>query len=156
MGLLADLRTRALTLTKELTDNVVDSGHAAVYLRQLLRGNGGGPAPVPRPDPPPAPAAPPVLYSRYPPPPSRAHLPCSPFLQELSETPLPKGVDVVSIGALRDWLAPVASTALAGVRHIALPTGHSGLLVDEQVADLVAGILRELEPAAQPHVDDTP
>src|SRR5258708_13674541 len=41
MGLLADLRTRALTLTKELTDNVVDSGHAAIYLRQLLRGNRG-------------------------------------------------------------------------------------------------------------------
>ncbi|HSZ80948.1 MAG TPA: alpha/beta fold hydrolase, partial [Polyangia bacterium] len=41
MGLLADLRTRALTLTKELTENVVDSGHAAVYLRQLLRGNRG-------------------------------------------------------------------------------------------------------------------
>ena len=41
MGLLADLRTRALTLTKELTENVGDSGHAAVYLRQLLRGNRG-------------------------------------------------------------------------------------------------------------------
>src|SRR6478609_4145844 len=41
MGLLADLRTRALTLVKEATDNFVDSGHSAVYLRQLLRGNSG-------------------------------------------------------------------------------------------------------------------
>jgi pimeloyl-ACP methyl ester carboxylesterase len=273
MGLLSDLRTRALTLTKELTDNVVDSGHAAVYLRQLLRGNRGDRAHVDvateaerRPT-----VGPPVLVIhgylatrgslhlleqhlaqrghvvmsfRFGPinlgdirdsaglvarkvesiiaqtgvshvdivghsmgglvglyyvkrlggrhrvrrlvlmgTPTRGTwsallglftaplglaslqlLPGSPFLQELAETPLPKGVDVVSIGALRDWLAPVSSTALAGVRHIALPTGHSGLLVDEQVADLVAGLLREpdaradttAETAGQPHVDGTP
>src|SRR5450432_1666993 len=241
MGLLSDLRTRALTLTKELTDNVVDSGHAAVYLRQLLRGNRGDRAHVDvateaerRPT-----VGPPVLVIhgylatrgslhlleqhlaqrghvvmsfRFGPinlgdirdsaglvarkvesiiaqtgvshvdivghsmgglvglftaPLGLASLqllPGSPFLQELAETPLPKGVDVVSIGALRDWLAPVSSTALAGVRHIALPTGHSGLLVDEQVADLVAGLLREpdgradttAETAGQPHVDGTP
>ena len=41
-------------------------------------------------------------------------LPGSPFLRELAETPLPAG-DVVSVGALRDWLAPVASTVLGGV-----------------------------------------
>src|SRR5262249_27548143 len=41
MGLLTDLRLRARTLTKELTNSVVDSGHAALYLRQLLRGNRG-------------------------------------------------------------------------------------------------------------------
>jgi len=51
-------------------------------------------------------------------------LPGSPFLRELSERPLPPGANVVSIGAVRDWLAPVASTVLDGVRHIALPTGH--------------------------------
>jgi pimeloyl-ACP methyl ester carboxylesterase len=73
-------------------------------------------------------------------------LPGSPFLRELAECPLPAGVDVVSIGALRDWLAPVASTVLEGVRHIALPTGHSGLLVDEQVADTVASILQSPAP----------
>ena len=60
-------------------------------------------------------------------------LPGSPFLRELAETPLPRDVDVVSIGAVRDWLAPLASTVLEGVRHIALPTGHSGLLVDDHV-----------------------
>jgi triacylglycerol lipase len=273
MGLLSDLRTRALTLTKELTDNVVDSGHAAVYLRQLLRGNRGDRAHVDvaaeaegRPT-----VGPPVLVIhgylatrgslhlleqhlaqrghvvmsfRFGPinlgdirdsaglvarkvesiiaqtgvshvdivghsmgglvglyyvkrlggrhrvrrlvlmgTPTRGTwsallglftaplglaslqlLPGSPFLQELAETPLPKGVDVVSIGALRDWLAPVSSTALAGVRHIALPTGHSGLLVDEQVADLVAGLLRDPDAQAettdetggQAHVDGTP
>jgi pimeloyl-ACP methyl ester carboxylesterase len=77
-------------------------------------------------------------------------LPGSPFLRELGESPLPAGVDVVSIGALRDWLAPVASTVLEGVRHIALPTGHSGLLVDGQVADVVASILREVDGARCP------
>ena len=250
MGLLADLRRRALTLTKELTDNVADSGHAAVYLRQLLRGNRGSRPHVATDDEVArAPTGPPVLLihgylatrgslhlleghlAR------RGHvvmsfrfgpinlgdirdsagliarkvesiiaqtgvthvdivghsmgglvglyyvkrlggrhrvrrlvllgtpaqgtwsalfglvtaplglaslqlLPGSPFLRELAETPLPAGVDVVSVGALRDWLAPVASTALEGVRHISLPTGHSGLLVDDEVAELVAGLLR--------------
>jgi pimeloyl-ACP methyl ester carboxylesterase len=70
-------------------------------------------------------------------------LPGSPFLRQLTELPLPAGVDVVSVGALRDWLAPLSSTVLDGVRHIALPTGHSGLLVDAEVAALVASLLTE-------------
>jgi pimeloyl-ACP methyl ester carboxylesterase len=73
-------------------------------------------------------------------------LPGSPFLRELSERPLPPGANVVSIGAVRDWLAPVASTVLDGVRHIALPTGHSGLLVDAEVAEVVVEILRAPDP----------
>ncbi|HTA21038.1 MAG TPA: alpha/beta fold hydrolase [Polyangia bacterium] len=276
MGLLADLRTRALTLTKELTENVVDSGHAAVYLRQLLRGNGGDRghanvdlaseaerAPT---------AGPPVLLihgylatkgslhlleehlAR------RGHvvmsfrfgpinlgdirdsaglvarkvesivaqtgvtqvdivghsmgglvglyylkrlggrhrvrrlvllgtptqgtwsallglftaplglaslqlLPGSPFLRELAETPLPPGVDVVSVGALRDWLAPVARTVLDGVRHVSVSSSHSGLLVDDEVAGVVDGLLRAPGPrqardapdvSAEPRVDGTP
>src|SRR5206468_10237492 len=60
-------------------------------------------------------------------------LPGSPFLRELQEMPLPDGVDVVSIGAERDWVAPLGSTVLQGVRHIAVATGHSGLLVEEDV-----------------------
>jgi pimeloyl-ACP methyl ester carboxylesterase len=257
MGLLADLRSRARTLTKELTDNVVDSGHSFVYLRQLLRGNRGdrGHAStdmqgvVDR-----APGPPVLLIHGYLATRGSLHLleqyltqrghivmsfrfgpinlgdirdsaglvarkvesiiaqtgvtqvdivghsmgglvglyyvkrlggrhrvrrlvllgtptqgtwsallglftaplglaslqllPGSPFLRELAETPLPPGVDVVSIGALRDWLAPVARTILEGVRSISLPTGHSGLLVDEQVADKVAQLLRE--PVASP------
>jgi pimeloyl-ACP methyl ester carboxylesterase len=70
-------------------------------------------------------------------------LPGSPFLRELADRPLPAGADVVSIGAVRDWLAPLESTVLDGVRHIALPTGHSGLLVDAEVAEVVVRILRE-------------
>jgi triacylglycerol lipase len=73
-------------------------------------------------------------------------LPGSPFLRELSERPLPPGANVVSIGAVRDWLAPVASTVLDGVRHIALPTGQSGLLVDAEVAEVVVEILRAPDP----------
>jgi pimeloyl-ACP methyl ester carboxylesterase len=78
-------------------------------------------------------------------------LPGSPFLRELAERPLPPGADVVSIGALRDWLAPVASTVLDGVRHIALSTGHSGLLVDAEVAEVVVEILKA--PDSTPAVD---
>ena len=70
-------------------------------------------------------------------------LPGSPFLRELQEMPLPDGVDVVSIGAERDWLAPLGSTVLQGVRHISVATGHSGLLVEEDVASVVDGILRK-------------
>jgi pimeloyl-ACP methyl ester carboxylesterase len=73
-------------------------------------------------------------------------LPGSPFLRELAERPLPPGADVVSIGALRDWLAPVASTVLDGVRHISLPTGHPGLLVDAEVAEVVVDILKAPDP----------
>ena len=69
-------------------------------------------------------------------------LPGSPFLRELAERPLPPGADVVSVGAIRDWLAPLSSTVLDGVRHIALPTGHSGLLVDAEVAEVVVGLLK--------------
>lgn len=253
MGLFAHLRSRALSLTKELTDNVVDSAHSALYLRQLLRGNRGDRGHMARDvhaQQPVAPAGPPVLLIhgylatrgslhlleralaqrghvvmsfRFGPinlgdirdsagliarkvesiiaqtgvthvdivghsmgglvglyyvkrlggrhrvrrlvllgTPSQGTwsaifglvtaplglaslqlLPGSPFLRELAEAPMPPGVDVVSIGALRDWLAPVARTLLAGVRNIALPTGHSGLLVDEAVADTVDKLLRE-------------
>jgi len=70
-------------------------------------------------------------------------LPGSPFLRDLEEMPLPDGVDVVSIGAERDWLAPLGTTVLKGVRHISVATGHSGLLVEDDVADVVDGILRQ-------------
>jgi pimeloyl-ACP methyl ester carboxylesterase len=70
-------------------------------------------------------------------------LPGSQFLRELAERPLPPGAEVVSIGAGRDWLAPVSTTMLDGVRNITLPTGHSGLLVDGEVADVVADLLLE-------------
>jgi pimeloyl-ACP methyl ester carboxylesterase len=74
-------------------------------------------------------------------------LPGSPFLRELAERPLPDGAQVVSIGALRDWLAPLSTTVLDGVRHIALPTGHSGLLVDAEVAEVIVDILRAPDSA---------
>lgn len=70
-------------------------------------------------------------------------LPQSPFLRELNEAPMPAGVDLVSIAGEHDLLAPLHSTMLAGVRHIALDTGHSGLLVDPAVADAIDGVLRE-------------
>jgi pimeloyl-ACP methyl ester carboxylesterase len=253
MGLLADLRARALGLKRELTGGVADSGHTAVYLRQLLRGNRGDRAHL-APDAPRVPGAPVLLIHGYlatrgslhllerhlvarghvvmsfqlgpvfhlgdirdtagliarkvesivaqtgvtrvdivghsmgglvglfylkrlggrhrvrrlvllgtpahgtwsallglfTAPLGRASLqllPGSPFLRELAEAPLPAGAEVISIGAERDWLAPVASTALEGVRQIAISTGHSGLLVEEQVADLVAELLQKPDAA---------
>jgi triacylglycerol lipase len=69
-------------------------------------------------------------------------LPSSPLLRELREGPLPDGVEVVTVAGERDLLAPVAATVLPGVRHICLPTSHSGLLVEAQVADVIDQILR--------------
>jgi triacylglycerol lipase len=69
-------------------------------------------------------------------------LPSSPFLRELNESPLPPGVEVISVGGERDYFAPLSSTVLDGVRHVALPTGHSGLLVDAAVADAIDDLLR--------------
>jgi pimeloyl-ACP methyl ester carboxylesterase len=69
-------------------------------------------------------------------------LPTSPFLRELNESPLPPGVEVISVGGERDYFAPLSSTVLEGVRHVALPTGHSGLLVDAAVADAIDNLLR--------------
>jgi pimeloyl-ACP methyl ester carboxylesterase len=69
-------------------------------------------------------------------------LPASPFLRELNEVPLPPGVDVVSVGGERDYFAPLSSTVLDGVRHVALATSHSGMLVDAAVADTLVDILR--------------
>ena len=69
-------------------------------------------------------------------------LPSSPFLRELNESPIPPGVEVISIGGERDYFAPLASTVLEGVRHVALSTGHSGLLVDAAVADSIDDLLR--------------
>jgi pimeloyl-ACP methyl ester carboxylesterase len=68
-------------------------------------------------------------------------LPDSQFLRDLADGELPEGVDIVCISGDRDRLAPPERTALAGVRHICLPTNHAGLLVDEQVASVVAEIL---------------
>ncbi|HVR63696.1 MAG TPA: alpha/beta fold hydrolase, partial [Polyangia bacterium] len=72
MGLLHQLRARAASLTRAVTGDVADSGHTAVYLRQLLRGNRATRAQAAPPEPaaaaddrrtdqPLSPAGPPVL-----------------------------------------------------------------------------------------------
>ena len=81
-------------------------------------------------------------------------LPGSAFLRELGEMPMPPGPEVVAIAAERDWLAPPHTTTLPGARHLAVPTGHSGLLVDEGVANTVSDILTA--PASAPADGDVP
>jgi pimeloyl-ACP methyl ester carboxylesterase len=82
-------------------------------------------------------------------------LPDSAFLRELDEGELPDGVEIVSVSGNRDRLAPPATTHLRGVHHICLPTNHAGLLVDEDVAEVVGEILAApMSPASQaPEVD---
>lgn len=70
-------------------------------------------------------------------------LPPSAFLRELNESPIPPEVQIVALAGERDFLAPLASTVVAGVKHVALPTGHSGLLVDNAVVDALDQVLRQ-------------
>lgn len=69
-------------------------------------------------------------------------LPGSAFLDELAALPMPPGPEVITVAAARDWLAPPRTTVLAGARHVSIATGHSGLLVDDQVARQVSRLLR--------------
>lgn len=83
-------------------------------------------------------------------------LPGSAFLRELAETPLPAGPEVVAIAGERDWLAPVHTTVLAGARQVTLATGHSGLLVDEIVAETVSRILIAPPESSKAATTDAP
>lgn len=75
-------------------------------------------------------------------------LPGSTFLHDLAAAPLPPGPEVITIAGERDWLAPPRTTVLPGAEHLQLPTGHSGLLVDEQVTEQVSELLRRGEARA--------
>lgn len=68
-------------------------------------------------------------------------LPGSSFLRELASLPMPSGPEVIAIAASRDWLAPPHTTVLDGVRRLDVPTGHTGLLVDESIARQISDIL---------------
>ena len=77
-------------------------------------------------------------------------LPQSAFLRDLASGSLPAGPDIVAVAASRDWLAPPDTTHIPGVRQIVVPTGHSGLLVDEEVARTVSDILAAAPAAGAP------
>ena len=70
-------------------------------------------------------------------------LPGSRLLRELRDSPLPPRVQVVTVAGDRDFLVPDEIARLPGVRHLTLPTTHSGLLVDPMVADTINGLLAE-------------
>ena len=72
---------------------------------------------------------------------SKQLLPGSAFLKDLHARPLPPGVEITSIAGERDRLATLDRSLLEGVRHVTLPTTHSGLLVDPRVVDTLDGIL---------------
>ena len=82
-------------------------------------------------------------------------LPGSRFLRELHEIPLPQGPEVFAVAANRDWLAPRHTTVLPGARTLTVPTGHSGLLVDETVARAISEIL-SAAPTFQPERGQEP
>ncbi|MBA3454055.1 MAG: alpha/beta fold hydrolase, partial [Deltaproteobacteria bacterium] len=60
-------------------------------------------------------------------------LPRSRFLDELSQGPMPPGVEMHTIAAARDWVVPLPTTRLSGVNAMTVPLGHSSLVVSEEV-----------------------
>jgi triacylglycerol lipase len=69
-------------------------------------------------------------------------LPRSRFLDELSSGPVPEGVAVFTIAAVRDWVVPLASTRTSDATAVTVPLGHSSLVVSEEVYKRVSTILR--------------
>ena len=68
-------------------------------------------------------------------------LPRSRFLDELAQGPLPAGVEVHTIAAVRDWVVPLPTTRMAGATAVTVPLGHSSLVVSEEVYRRVVNIL---------------
>ena len=69
-------------------------------------------------------------------------LPRSRFLDELAQGPLPTGVDYYTLAAARDWVCPLPSTRIPGVKAITVPLGHSSLVVSEEVYKRLKNVLR--------------
>jgi pimeloyl-ACP methyl ester carboxylesterase len=80
-------------------------------------------------------------------------LPRSRFLDELAQGPMPPGVEVHTIAAVRDWVVPLPTTRLAGAAATTVPLGHSSLVVSEEVYRRVVTTLRP--PNDLPN-DETP
>ena len=80
-------------------------------------------------------------------------LPRSRFLDELAQGPMPPGVEVHTIAAVRDWVVPLPTTRLAGATATTVPLGHSSLVVSEEVYRRVVTTLR---PPHDPSNDETP
>lgn len=80
-------------------------------------------------------------------------LPRSRFLDELAQGPMPPGVEVHTIAAVRDWVVPLPTTRLSGAAATTVPLGHSSLVVSEEVYRRVVGALR---PPHEPASDETP
>ena len=60
-------------------------------------------------------------------------LPNSRFLRELNDGPLPRGVQLYTIAAQRDWVCPIDSTTCDEAESFVVPMGHSSLVVSEEV-----------------------
>ncbi len=80
-------------------------------------------------------------------------LPRSRFLDELAQGPIPPGVEVSTIAAVRDWVVPLGTTRLQGANAMTVPLGHSSLVVSEEVYRRVVNTLR---PPRESRVDELP
>lgn len=78
-------------------------------------------------------------------------LPRSRFLDELAQGPIPPGVEVHTIAAVRDWVVPLGTTRMAGAVAATVPLGHSSLVVSEEVYRRVVNTLR---PPIDPYNDE--
>lgn len=71
-------------------------------------------------------------------------LPRSSFLDELHQGPIPDGVDVHTLTAVRDWVCPPRSTRLRGAQAHSIALGHSSLVISPEVYKHIINIFRGL------------
>jgi len=81
-------------------------------------------------------------------------LPRSRFLDELAQGPMPPGVEVTTIAAVRDWVVPLPTTRLTGASAATVPLGHSSLVLSEEVYRRVIHTLRPEHGAEAGSADD--
>ncbi|HEY1554137.1 MAG TPA: alpha/beta fold hydrolase [Kofleriaceae bacterium] len=80
-------------------------------------------------------------------------LPRSRFIDELSQGPVPPGVEIHTIAAARDWVVPLPTTRLRGANAVTVPLGHSSLVVSE---DVYRRIVNTLRPPQEAYTDESP
>jgi triacylglycerol esterase/lipase EstA (alpha/beta hydrolase family) len=68
-------------------------------------------------------------------------LPRSKFLDELHQGPIPDGVQVHTVTAVRDWVCPPKSTRLRGAQAHSIALGHSSLVISPEVYRHIVSIL---------------
>ncbi len=78
----------------------------------------------------------------------RQMLPNSAFLRDLHAGPLPRGVEIYSVAARNDLLAPANRAALEGATNVMVEGSHAALVTSERCYQQILAILEGRDPLA--------